>query len=83
MPATGRWVAQIAASALSYTLFFRLQRRGGPVVLRQIGYVITLTGIAAGVLLFGERLTPLVWTALVLMVVGLALVNRRPAAAPS
>lgn len=73
----GDWATliQIAATALSYITYFELQRRGGPVYLSQIGYVITITGVAIGVVVLGEHLTWWVWAALGAMFAGLALVN--------
>lgn len=59
-----------------------LQRVADSVAYSQIGYVIALTGIGLGALLFGERLGWLFLPALVLVFSGILLVNRpaRPAA---
>ncbi|MEM7444854.1 MAG: DMT family transporter [Pseudomonadota bacterium] len=73
----GDWavLAQIAATTLAYIAFFELQRRGGPVYLSQIGYLITLTGMVAGIAFLGERMTWWIWAALPVMFAGLAMVN--------
>ena len=58
-----------------------LQRVADSVAFSQIGYVIALTGLGLGALLFGERLGWLFLPALVLVFTGIVLVNRagRPA----
>ena len=38
-----------------------LQRRAGPTYYSQLGFVVVLTGLAAGVVLFGERHGVAVW----------------------
>ncbi len=63
--------ANLAASAL--------QRVADGVAYSQISYVIALTGVAAGALLFGERLGVLFWPALALVFAGVVLANRRAA----
>jgi len=70
-------LAQAALAGPSYLLFFRLQQRGGPVYLSQIGYVITAVGVVAGAVAFEEAFTLWMWLAIGLMAVGLALVNRQ------
>lgn len=66
---------QIAVSATAYIVFFRLVQLAGPVYFSQVGYVVTLTGILWGMLLFGERLAPSVYLAAGVIFAGLALVN--------
>jgi len=70
-------LAQIVATAVSYTTYFELQRRGGPVYLSQISYVITVTGVVIGVAILGESLTWWIWAALPVMFAGLMFVNAR------
>lgn len=70
-------VAQIVVTAVSYVTYFELQQRGGPVYLSQISYLITVTGVGAGVVVLGEHLTWWIWAALPVMFVGLMLVNVR------
>ncbi|HZH42608.1 MAG TPA: DMT family transporter [Lysobacter sp.] len=55
-----------------------LQRIADSVAYSQIGYVIALTGVGAGALLFGERLGLAFVPALALVFTGVVLVNRRP-----
>ncbi|NZA24851.1 DMT family transporter [Luteimonas sp. SJ-92] len=59
-----------------------LQRVADSVAFSQIGYVIALTGLGLGALLFGERLGWLFLPALVLVFSGIVLVNR-PVRAPA
>lgn len=75
----GHWAVWVQAvlMALSYVLFFALQRAAGPVYLSQIGYVAAPAGLLAGVVLFGER--PGLGAALgvALITLGVVLGNRR------
>nr|WP_225937457.1 DMT family transporter [Myxococcus sp. RHSTA-1-4] len=69
-------LANVAGSAL--------QRAAGSVAFSQVGYVIAVTGVLAGAIVFGERLGVLFWPALMLVFTGVVLVNRAPATrAPS
>ena len=53
-----------------------LQRVAGATAYSQIGYVIALTGVAAGTLLFDESLGPTFWPALALVFAGIVLTHR-------
>jgi drug/metabolite transporter (DMT)-like permease len=56
------WLAlQAAALVAGYLLYFMLQQRAEPVTFSFMGYVVMATGVAAGTLVFGERLP---WTTL-------------------
>lgn len=68
-----------ALTAVFYLSAFELQRRAGPVVVGQLGYVITAASLAIGVLVFGERYGFGAVVAATLILAGLALVNRQPA----
>lgn len=62
-------------STVAYTVFVYLVGAGGPVFASQIAYVVTLTGVAWGMVLLGEAHSGWVWAALAVMIVGLALVK--------
>lgn len=62
-------------TALFYLGAFELQRRGGPVVVGQLGYVITAASLLIGATAFGERYPPTAWLAIAAVLGGLALVN--------
>jgi drug/metabolite transporter (DMT)-like permease len=64
-------------TAIFYLTAFELQRRGGPVVVGQLGYVITAFSLLIGVGVFGERYPMTAWFAVAAVVGGLVLVNRR------
>lgn len=56
------WLAlQAVALVAGYLLYFLLQQRAEPVTFSFMGYVVMATGVAAGTLVFGERLP---WTTL-------------------
>ena len=71
---------QIVISSVAYLIFFEVLRLAGPVFMSFTGYIVTLTGIGWGVVLFGERHSPWVWGAAALIFTGLALVNLRRSA---
>lgn len=64
-------------NVVAYALFILLINIAGPVFASQMGYVVTLSDIAWGMLVFGERHSAWFWGALVLMLAGLALVRPR------
>ena len=90
MFAMGGWVdifrmgppeqAILASSALhlfAYSGFVWLVANAGPVFAAQVAYLVTGTGVALGMAVYGERHSPWVWAALGLMFAGLALVKPR------
>jgi drug/metabolite transporter (DMT)-like permease len=75
--ALGLLAAQAAIFAVMYTLYFVLQRLAGPVYLSQIGSVGAVSGAAIAILALGEAPPEGLPAAAVLIVAGVALVNRR------
>lgn len=75
------WVLPAAGifACLSFIPYFELQRVAGPVYLSQIGYVMAATSLLIGTFVFGERYGLVVWSAVIVIVAGILLVNRRPA----
>ncbi len=69
-------LAQIAASALMFVFFFRLQVAGGPVYLSQIGYVAAAIGLFSGTLFLGERYGLLTWLGAVVIAVGVIVTTK-------
>jgi DNA-binding response OmpR family regulator len=67
------------SSALALVLALRLVSLAGPVFASQMAYSQTLAGIAWGMLLLQEQLSPLAWGALALVIVGFWLVEPRRA----
>lgn len=61
----------------AYTGFVWLIGRAGPVFAAQVGYIVTLSGVGLGILVFGETHSAWVWASLALMMAGLALVQPR------
>lgn len=77
----GADVTLLIAGALTATFYlgaFELQRRGGPVVVGQLGYVITIASLLIGMVLFDERHDFGTLIAVAAVLAGVALVNRRP-----
>lgn len=80
LPAHGD-LALAGAAALTVAFYlgaFELQKRGGPVVVGQLGYVITVASLAIGALVFGERPTAATLAGVAVVFAGVMLVNRRP-----
>ncbi|USG61511.1 DMT family transporter [Sneathiella marina] len=70
-------VFQILTAFISYLILFELQKSQGVVFQSLIGYVSTMTGVFVGFFIYGEDFTYFLWFALLLMVCGMALVNRQ------
>jgi drug/metabolite transporter (DMT)-like permease len=84
-PALGWLALQTVALVAGYTLYFMLQARAEPVTFSFMGYVVMATGVAVGVLAFGERLPATTLPALGLITLALLLIRRsasRRTAAP-
>ncbi len=71
-------IGMMLINAFSYAVFYHLIQIAGPVFAAQTAYVVTLAGVAWGIAIFGEEHSPWVWAALVVMMLGLALVTPRP-----
>ena len=69
-------LAQTAAAAGMFAVFFRLQSVGGPVYLSQIGYVAAAVGLLSGVVAFGEHYPLQTWVGVALIAVGVTLTTR-------
>jgi drug/metabolite transporter (DMT)-like permease len=82
VPLFSAWgVAQYAAtgngllSGIAFTLLLYVFNTAGPVFASQTAYVITLAGVAWGMVLFGETHSIYIWVALALTLVGISLVR--------
>lgn len=70
-------VAMAFVNVLAYGTFVYLVTYAGPVFAGQTAYVVTLAGVAWGIVLFAETHSLWVWGALGAMILGLALVTPR------
>lgn len=70
-------VGMVMVSSIAYTLFVYLVKTAGPVFASQTAYVITLSGVAWGMVIFDERHSMWIWISLALMLAGLILVTPR------
>lgn len=64
-------------TVVAYTMFVLSVALFGSVFSSQVGYVVTLTGVFWGILIFGESPSVWIWFSLFTMIVGLALVTPR------
>ena len=62
-------------SAVAYMMFFYSIRTAGPVFASQCAYIVTISGILCGIVIFSEVHTIWVWFSVVVMMAGLALVT--------
>jgi drug/metabolite transporter (DMT)-like permease len=70
-------VASSVVHALVYASYVWLASRAGSVFASQTAYLVTASGVFWAMLLLGERFSPVVWAALVIMLTGVALVQPR------
>lgn len=68
-----------AINAASYGAFIYLVGVAGPVFASLMGYLVTLSGVAWGILIFAEVHSVWIWAALAIMIAGLTLVQPRKA----
>lgn len=75
--AIGLMAAQTAALVAGFILYFALQIRADPVIFSFMGYVVTLTALLAGALVFGETIPLRALPAAALIGIGLWMTARR------
>jgi drug/metabolite transporter (DMT)-like permease len=73
-------IGAAAVNTAAYTGYVWLIGRAGAVFAAQVSYLVTLFGVGWAIVLLGERYSFWVWGAMILMLLGLALVQPRPAA---
>ncbi len=78
--AEGALVLSSVVHALVYASYVWLASKAGSVFASQCSYLVTASGVFWAMLLLGERFSPLVWVALVVMLAGVALVQPRASA---
>lgn len=64
-------LAQAVVAGLTFPVFFRLQQKGGPVLLSQIGYVAAAVGLIAATLLLNEKYSPMTWAGAAVIAAGI------------
>ncbi|MGB0163108.1 MAG: DMT family transporter [Candidatus Puniceispirillaceae bacterium] len=64
-------------TVVAYTMFVLSVALFGSVFSSQVGYIVTLTGVFWGMIIFGESPSVWIWLSLCAMIVGLALVTPR------
>ena len=74
--AAGLAISAIAIiSTLAYMMFFYTIKSAGPVFASQCAYIVTISGVLWGILIFSEVHTIWLWLSVVVMMAGLALVT--------
>lgn len=69
--------AMAAIGSVAYMVFLVVVKSSGAVFASQTGYIVTLSGVAWGIVIFGEVHSVWVWLSLGLILVGLTLVSPR------
>lgn len=72
-PAAGAALVQVMVAGMTFPAFFRLQQKGGPIVLSQIGYVAAAVGLIGATLFLGERYSLTTWLGAGVIAVGIAI----------
>ena len=72
----------MAINGLAFFGLFELIRLSGPTYASQITYIVTLTGVMFGIVMFGEVHSVWVWGATAMVLFGVGLVNLRPPPKP-
>jgi drug/metabolite transporter (DMT)-like permease len=84
-PTPAEWISVVAlgvlCTAIAYLLYFRLIADVGPTRALTVTFLIPLFGMLWGALFLGEAITPLMAAGCALVLVGTALILRRPAQA--
>ena len=62
-------------TSFAYVVFLYLIQTSGAVFASMMAYAVTFSGVAWGMIIFGERPSGMVWLVLVLMVLGMGLVK--------
>jgi len=70
-------IAMTVINAAAYGGFIYLISAAGPVFASQMGYLVTLSGVGWGILIFSEVHSAWIWAALAIMITGLSLVQPR------
>ena len=70
-------VGMAAINVFSYWIFIYLVTATGPIFATQMAYVVMVSGVLWGMLIFGESHSAWIWGALAVMLTGLALVGQR------
>ncbi len=68
-------IGQVFITASGYVIFHEIQRLAGPVFAGFVGFIVTLSGLMWGMVLFGEQPSSWIYLSLVLILAGMALVN--------
>ncbi|HEX6978435.1 MAG TPA: DMT family transporter [Alphaproteobacteria bacterium] len=73
-------LGHVAVAAIGALLFFEIIRMAGAVFVSQVGYVVCLSGVFWGYVIFDERHSLWIWAAMASILGGLVLVTRPRAA---
>ena len=69
-------------SGIAYSMFFYTIKTCGPVFASQCAYIVTISGVVWGIILFGEQHSIWVWSSIVVLMVGLVLVTPNKKSGP-
>ena len=61
--------------SVAYAMFFYAIKLSGPVFASQCAYIVTISGVIWGIIIFSEEHTVWIWSSVVVMMIGLMLVK--------
>jgi len=62
---------QLLVAGMTFPILFRLQRKGGPVLLSQIGYVAAAVSLLIATVFLGEHYSQMTWIGAGVIAVGI------------
>ncbi len=62
-------------SGFAYAMFFYSIKTSGPVFASQCAYIVTISGVIWGIIIFSEQHSTWIWLSVIVMLLGLMLVN--------
>lgn len=65
-------LSQALVAGMTFPIYFRLQRYGGPVLLSQVGYVAAAVGLIAATVFLEERYSAMTWIGAFVIAIGIA-----------
>jgi len=66
-------LVQVLVAGMMFPVYFRLQQKGGPVLLSQIGYVAAAVGLITATLLLGEQYSSMTWAGAAVIAFGIVI----------
>ncbi|MEO0547381.1 MAG: DMT family transporter [Pseudomonadota bacterium] len=78
-PGIAEWalIGSTLLHIIAYTGYIWMVKQAGPVFSAQVAYIVTPAGVLLAMIILGERPSPYLWAALIVLLLGLSLVQPR------